>query len=351
MYLIPYAAVCLLARFVSAAQDRGPGADHNLAVQLQRIEPSAPRIRGDNSKEEPRRFFEALKTPNLTGTYDFATPNISAPLVPGIVVTEESNSVLQGWSLSIAVRAGVSYRGKGEEHYTAGEINLVAPQSLLTNLTDEGSGQRNVSVLDEWELCAIQWGLDSELYPSALRDDDGTCSSVLSPDCIRDLQAAAGRQCTSPPIAEIPSCAHDDTRVFRTMAVSRTFSAGTMRQFPRGKAELMTFATQPAPGGVGNLTQYNDLGTVAWPVLLTFGTRNSESASMSGLFCVRATEAVNGSTLPVWVKKDEEEGGEGSGKEGEGEGKDDEEGAAMNMVIDSVSIFGLGALALSYLML
>ncbi|KAK7949442.1 hypothetical protein PG988_016081 [Apiospora saccharicola] len=348
MYIIQCVAVCLLAPFVGA-QTKVPGAPGYLGAVWSNVEPKAPRVGGNQDSGD---FFEALKTPNLTGTYDFATPNISAHLVPG-VVTDEINSALKGWSLSIAVRAGAPYRdGGGEEYYTAGEINLFAPQSLLANVTDEG-GQKNVSVLDEWELCVIQWDLGTEAYPSALRHDDGTCSSVLSPDCLRDLQAAARRDCSNPDIEKIPACANDDTRPFRTSLASQSFPAEAIRAFPRGTANLLSFATQPAPGGARNLTAYNDLGTVAWPVLLTFGTRNSESASTSELFCVRATEAVNGSTLPVWDKKDDEEVGEGSGKggEGEGEGKGDEEGAAMSIAIDSVSMFGLGAFALAYLML
>lgn len=73
-------------------------------------------------------------------------------------------------------------------------------------------------------------------------------------------------------------------------------------------------------------------------------------ARWSELYCVRPSKAVNGSTLPVWEKKDGEEGGDGSGKEGEGEGQGDGEGVAKNVGIDSVSMFGLSALALACLM-
>ncbi|KAK8048122.1 hypothetical protein PG994_009852 [Apiospora phragmitis] len=182
-------------------------------------------------REDSGGFFEALKTPNLTGTYSFATPNISAPLGTG-EVTEEMNSALPGWSLSVTMRTGAPFRG---QHYTAGEVVMHTPPSLLTNITDAGSGQKNVSVLDEWKLCIIHWDLIDEPYPDAMRRDDGTCSSVLSPGCLRDVQAAARRKCADPHINEIPACAKDDTRPSRTSSVSGVLPAQSIREFPGAK--------------------------------------------------------------------------------------------------------------------
>ncbi|KAK8041647.1 hypothetical protein PG993_006170 [Apiospora rasikravindrae] len=336
MYLVKCVAVCLLVRFVGA-ETSVPGAPVYLGAYWRSVEPKAPRVGGN---QDSGGFLEALKTPNLTGTYDFSTPNISAPRAPG-KVTDESNSALSGWSISIAVRADAPYRD--DEHYTAGAVTIHTPESLLTNVTE--GGQKNVSVLDEWELCVIQWDLRDEHYPPALRGDDGTCSSVLSPDCIRDVQTEARKQCSTLNITNIPACANDDTRAFRTAQVAGPYPARAIRD-----AEMLAFSTQPAPGGARNLTSYNDMGTVAWPMLLTLGD-SRRVANWSGLFCVRPTEAVNGSTLPVWENKEEEQGGEGSGDGRGEEGQGDEEGAAMRIVIDRVFMFGLGAAALAYLML
>ncbi|KAK7908868.1 hypothetical protein PG985_016171 [Apiospora marii] len=345
MYATHFAVASLLARF-AGAQKAVPGAPQYLGSTWLGIEPWPPRVGGVHDDDG---FLEALQKPNLTGTYDFATPNISAPATTSGQATEESNSALQGWSLSVALTAGVPHRDK---HYVAGELVLHTPASLLTNITDAGSNQKNVSVAEEWALCIISWDLLSEPYPPALRNggDDGTCSSVLSRDCRRAVQAAARRDCADPQLDTIPECANDDTRAFRTSSTTAWYPARAMRQFPRGRAELMAFSTEPAPGGAGNLTSYNDMGTVAWPTLLTLRAGNGV-ARWSELFCVRPNKAVNGSTLPVWEKKDEEEGGGESGKEGEGEGQGDEEGAARNIAIDRVSMFGLGAVALAYLML
>lgn len=342
MYVTQFAAACVLARFVGA-QEHVPGSPQYMGATARGIEPWPPRVGGTGDDEG---FLEALKKPNLTGTYEFATPNISSPEAPSEAITEESNSVLNGWSLSVGLTAGVPFR---ENHYLAGELVLHTPESLLTNITDEGSSRKNVSVIDGWNMCVMQWTLNTQPYPTALRNDDGTCSSVLSPDCIRAVEAKARNRCQDPRIHEIPACANDDTRAFRTGSFSGWLPASAIREFPQGHAEMMAFSTWPAPGGPRNLTLYNDLGTVAWPMLLTLRA-NGPAARWSQLFCVRPTEAVNGSTLPVWEKKDQE-AGEGSGKEGEGEGQSDEEGAAINIVIDSVTMFGLGAAALAYLML
>ncbi|KAK8048123.1 hypothetical protein PG994_009853 [Apiospora phragmitis] len=78
------------------------------------------------------------------------------------------------------------------------------------------------------------------------------------------------------------------------------------------------------------------MGTVAWPTLLTLRVGGGV-AGWSGLFCIRPTEAVNGSTLPVWESKEEGAGDEGA--------------ATMQLAIDRVSRFGLSAATLAWLVL
>ncbi|KAK7987313.1 endo-1-4-beta-xylanase B [Apiospora arundinis] len=342
MNLSQFLTACLLTRSVNAVNV--PGAPNYLGATWRSVVPDAPRIQGSSAEEAERGFFEALKTPNVTGIYSFGTPNISAPIVPGIV-TEESNNVLPGWSLSVAVRTGIPYPTNGQ-YFTAGEVYLHMPQSLLTNVTE--GGQKNISVLDEWDICVIQWDLGSRPYPFKMRSDDGTCSSVLSPDCIREVRLAAQRNCRDPNVQDIPACAKDNTAAFQTTSVSGYFPAESMRKFPQGRAQLMAFTTETIPGAQ-NVTSYNDMGTVAWPVLFTVGLGHG-SHGKSGLFCIRPNKIVNGSTLPVWENKEEKGGKEGEGQDGD-EGKDGGKSATVHTDVGKASVFVLSAATLAFLVL
>lgn len=341
MHLSPYLAACLLAPIVGAINNV-PGSPQYLGSDVQAIEPSGPGIQGRRGDEEDRQFFEAMKTPNMTGSCSFATPNITAPPANGTVTAQ-----LPGWSLSVAVRANAQYPRNGE-YYVAGTVHLNTPESLLTNMTiaEDGQSQKNVSAIEPWKVCVTQWALDSRPYPSKMRSDDGTCSSVLSPGCIRGVQAAARRDCKDPQIQSIPACANDDTTAFQSTSYSYYLPASKIRRFPQGHAQLWAFATETAPGAQ-NFTSYNDMGTVAWPVLLSLGDGKG-GQSWSGLFCVRPTKAVNGSTLPVWEDKEEKNGGEG---EGGNEGKDDDKNAAIHTAAGKASLFVLSAATLAWLML
>ncbi|KAK8019022.1 hypothetical protein PG990_004160 [Apiospora arundinis] len=342
MNLSQFLTACLLARSVNAVNI--PGAPNYLGATWRSVVPDAPRIQGSSAEEAERGFFEALKTPNVTGIYSFATPNISAPLTTGLV-TDESNAKLPGWNISVAVRTGIPYRNG--EFYTAGEVNLHMPEALLTNVTE--NNQKNASVLDVWDLCLIQWDLGSQPYPSKMRGDDGTCSSVLSPDCIREVQAAARKKCEDPKIKDIPACAKDDTAAFRTNSISGYYPASSMREFPQGHAQLLAFSTQTIPGAQ-NITSYNDMGTVAWPMLLTIGTGHGLHR-WSGLFCVRPNKTADGSIFPDWEEKKEEGGEEGGEGKGGDEGKDGGKSAAMHTGVSKASVFVLNAATLAFLVL
>lgn len=249
---------------------------------------------GTGAWMEPIAEFEAgLDAPNATGNYPIAGPNISAPY------SETSN--LDGWSWSVDVAAdlpiGSAYTSKygNDKFYTGGKLTFNAPASLLS------SSSRNLTVNDDWEIClyswqiGLNWGSSVAAYPNELRIDDGSCSSVLTSECITDLQNAISfGQCSCPPFRDIPSCVAlgEDTAPWRTTCVASRFNATRIRQWEDGK--LVTWAY----GGAtvhdrGNLTDYNDVGSLAWPVMASFGS--SQTATLS---CLRASNATQGSTAP-----------------------------------------------------
>jgi hypothetical protein len=151
------------------------------------------------------RYNEILNAPNATGQYNIPGPDISAPY-PG-------SGPADGWSLTVSVVADIAMSESNSttvdpypnQTFTGSRVVLQTP-----------TGPSSVAH-ESWFLCVINWDIGLEKYPSKLREDDGSCSSVLSEQCIRDVEARTlevYRQkfgpftpCGCPSLSEIPSCA------------------------------------------------------------------------------------------------------------------------------------------------
>lgn len=130
-------------------------------------------------------FESSLEYANATGTFSVPGPDISRPYPA---------STIDGWSWSILVTADMAISNSTSENtqneyggkfFTGSELNFNAPPSLRSN-------SQNVSVDSSWKVCVMRWDImgDAE-YPEALRGDDGTCHSVLSPECTQNIEKAA----------------------------------------------------------------------------------------------------------------------------------------------------------------
>ncbi|KAI0509217.1 CBP4-domain-containing protein [Xylaria bambusicola] len=247
--------------------------------------------------------FEAslANSTNATGTYAIAGPNISDTFSP--------TSTLDGWSWSITLAElpvpARSSSTPNDTYFTAGQINLNVPSSLV-----DSNG--NVIVDDSWRMCLFGWDLSNNPYPKKLRSDDGTCSSILSDECVADIKKSvddsinsADEQCACPKISEIPSCSkiEDAASVFNNSCYAKTFDAKRIREFNNSKTAWEAFGSLEGYQK-GNETIYNDLGSVAWPVIASFGRSNEVSGEvpekgLTTLSCVRAVDAAPGSKIPA----------------------------------------------------
>lgn len=75
---------------------------------------------------------------------------------------------------------------------------------------------------------------------------------------------------------------------------ARLFSATRVRQWEGGKVDIWEF------GGAtlydrGNVTGYDYIGSLAWPVMASFGNSTTQKATLS---CLRASNATEGSKAP-----------------------------------------------------
>lgn len=156
-------------------------------------------------------YNQLMDSPNATSKYPLPAPDTSAPYpAPGPV---------DGWSLAISVVADIAMAESdsstaaphGNHTFTGSRVLLQAPTESDSNVDES------------WSICVIHWDLDLENYPARLRDDDGSCSSVLSEQCIRDLEAGAIEEyrsgfgnpipCGCPVISEISSCDGEQAEV------------------------------------------------------------------------------------------------------------------------------------------
>ncbi|KAI0112519.1 hypothetical protein GGR51DRAFT_44457 [Nemania sp. FL0031] len=251
---------------------------------------------------EPRAEFDAFLTnnANITGEYAIPGPNISAPAMPASMAND---SMISGWSWSIVVAADIPLEnssiapaddGQGLFYYTGGKMVLNAPSSLVN------SSSGNLTVDDDWRVCLFRWELRNVSYPDKLRSDNGTCGSILSDECIADMKKAAAPAesggCQCPRASTIPSCSGlgDDSELFDTTCSGTSYDAQRLRGLKDGMEETWAFGGAAAHHS-GNLTAYDEIGSLAWPVMVSFG---SDQYSTASLTCVRAADTVTGSTAP-----------------------------------------------------
>jgi hypothetical protein len=246
----------------------------------------------------PKTEFDNLLNnhPNATGKFPIAGPNLS----------------IEGWSWSISVVADIPIvnsswnRPERSQFYTGGKLTFNGPSSPST---------QNLSVNDEWHICLFSWQLDDVHYPSDLRGDDGTCSSVLNNQFIAELknavQTSPGR-CPCPLRREIPSCTAlgNDSAIWTSTCAGGFYNATAIRGWAGGRLEKRAWGGNMAHNA-GNTTAYNYIGSLAWPVMASFYFKNQSVATT--VSCPRAKDATAGSTAPTGEGLQHEEHNESAG--------------------------------------
>lgn len=166
-------------------------------------------------------YHKLMSSPNATSSYP----------VPGSV---------SGWSFAVSVIADIpmseSNSSTAQAHpnkaFTGTRVVLQAP----ANPIHESSS-----------VCVLQWDITPFSYPPKLRADDGSCSSFLSEQCIRDVEARSAEhskttssRCTCPKLSEISSCGGDQAK---TLMAAGTCQARRKHPLPTSLCSLLVFPT------------------------------------------------------------------------------------------------------------
>jgi len=138
------------------------------------------------------QWENALENPNATGHFPIQGYDLSRPY-PSTGAIPQS---IDGWSLDFNVTADISAANAtgfelpraADGYVTGASIRLRPPASLLTAAPE---GQSPVKVDNAtWQLCLNV--LDTRSLPQATidagRKDDGSCTSMLGEQCVRDLR-------------------------------------------------------------------------------------------------------------------------------------------------------------------
>jgi hypothetical protein len=151
------------------------------------------------------RYNELLDAPNATSQYPLSGRNISAPY-PG-------SGPIDGWSWTVSVVADIPVSLSNSTTVDSYPSNYTFTGSRVVLQAPTGPA---AAAHESWFVCVVNWDIDLSKYPSKLRTDDGSCSSVLSDQCIRDIEASAlekyslglggANPCKCPSVEEIASC-------------------------------------------------------------------------------------------------------------------------------------------------
>ncbi|RYP30528.1 hypothetical protein DL767_006205 [Monosporascus sp. MG133] len=239
-----------------------------------------------------------LERPNATGTYPLSGPETTSP-------ASESGPV-DGWAWDIRVRADIPisetnvtnyHQDLLSQYFTGSQIRLKSPSS-------EG-------IDPSWLVCVIRWQVDDD-YSEELRQDDGTCSSVLDESCRSDMADVVANtwadrsgtdRCRCPDLSSISSCGEPpaafdqgcSATVYNATHINNSTGTGP-GSWSAGEYLVLTYGG--AAGARGDTTLYDQTGSLAWPFMVVWGRRSLHAVPTSQLTCVRAANATDGSQAP-----------------------------------------------------
>jgi hypothetical protein len=152
--------------------------------------------------------------PNVTTYLWIDGPNASYAY-PGTATPDS----LYPWILSVAVVADIPAANTSSsvlpenksKFFTGSRVKFQVP-----TMTANYSGNHSTlsPAYKDWDLCLFTWDFSSIYnisYPDKFREDDGNCTSIVSEQCVRDMENAAtdnykSRQCQCPNVSKLPSC-------------------------------------------------------------------------------------------------------------------------------------------------
>ncbi|KAL2126467.1 hypothetical protein VTI74DRAFT_851 [Chaetomium olivicolor] len=224
-------------------------------------------------------YDKLMEKSNATSKYPLQAPDTSAPFpAPGPI---------DGWSLTVSVVADVPMAESPlSVAHTFPNFTFTGNRIVLRAPTGPDS-----AVDDSWHICVLQWTIDPYHFEAKLRDDDGSCSSVVSDQCARDVEKAAAegymdgrtgrRQCFCPGLSTITSCSREEAKALnmKGSCIAQDISAANVNSWPDGKYNVVSYGGPPRLPG--NQTDYERVASLAWPMLILWGP--SDNATSGGL--------------------------------------------------------------------
>ncbi|KAF4457601.1 hypothetical protein FALBO_15183 [Fusarium albosuccineum] len=266
-----------------------------------------------SSNMSVEKWESYFKKPNATGTYTFDAYNVSGPFPP--------KETLGGWEATIAV---ANVTGDEDGPYPGTSISIKAPEDV--KLPALNSSRSNES---DWHVCVAFWSPDV-LEDDALddgQDDDGSCSSFLSDDCIEAIKGQANgflywdneeKKCGSSPM--VPKACEDyfsdDVTTVGFTCKFPVFDIVMWQRLIPSKvgANLSSLDGSPliserpdltGPEAVDQDEAYENAVRGIWTVMINWGRRDPQSWStgddempQASLLCLRASNVTAGSENP-----------------------------------------------------
>ncbi|XXH06074.1 hypothetical protein Hte_012519 [Hypoxylon texense] len=237
---------------------------------------------------DPVTWDAALAAPNATGTYPMPGFNISGPF---------SDAEIPGWTMSIRVSANrethLNDADDKSRYFTGASISVRAPDALLRDnqvvLADDLQGGSS------WKVRAYVVDAIKDKVDEKARDDDGSCASFLSAECIRDWQAAYVESNDSVLISP-DACTRDIGDGWGVWAsldyVPLTAFNGT---------ELFARADTDDDDDDDDDDLYADAVQDIWPVMMVYSSTDADNVTrreQARLTCIRARNITEGSAQP-----------------------------------------------------
>jgi len=122
---------------------------------------------------------EALNDPDATGRYPIDGYDVSKPYPEEGILPP-----IEGWSIDVNITADIPIPTIPDRFISGVNIRVSPPTELIS--TDSNGTTTLKADMDEWKVCISYLALSSEALEKA-KSDDGSCSSIVSQECIQDL--------------------------------------------------------------------------------------------------------------------------------------------------------------------
>ncbi|KAB5575266.1 hypothetical protein GE09DRAFT_1091495 [Coniochaeta sp. 2T2.1] len=285
----------------------GRNAQGPWGMNLSEFEPYVQDVEGESNATT----YINVPGPNASYAYPGADHlnNQQYPFTLGVVVTAD----IPATNVTDGTLSGVTDEDRAK-FFTGSRVGFQVP-TLVANITGRSRPDNSSAPYTNWDLCVFTWDFSfvyNATYPYKFREDDGNCTSIVSEQCVKDMENEAvenyrkrDRQCQCPTVAKLSSC-YEDSLFAKLGCVAHTFNYTDVQQWPEGNYPTYIY------GGPfhdkGNITAYNETGSLSWPVMTLWGRWPTEVYQGNGsspptsdkakLTCIRPMEGRGSGNIP-----------------------------------------------------